>query len=114
MAPLAKSCWTGLLFSALAIIVVPGLANAASSWSWSWSSPSPYSYVNYSAVTGYFLQDLDSTDANTFDYVRNPLFPLILGSHERVTEGKKREIEERTNWNANIRERERKYQLLPF
>lgn len=27
------------------------------------------STVEYSAVTGYFLQDEDSTDASTFDYV---------------------------------------------
>jgi len=29
------------------------------------------STVKYSAVTGYFLQDEDSTDASTFDYVSN-------------------------------------------
>jgi hypothetical protein len=29
------------------------------------------STVQYSAVTGYFLQDEDSTDASTFDYVSN-------------------------------------------
>jgi hypothetical protein len=28
------------------------------------------SYIQYSTVTGYFLQDLDSTNATTFDYVR--------------------------------------------
>lgn len=27
------------------------------------------STINYSAVTGYFLQDEESTDASTFDYV---------------------------------------------
>lgn len=27
------------------------------------------STIEYSAVTGYFLQDEDSTDASTFDYV---------------------------------------------
>ncbi|KAL1966492.1 hypothetical protein VTN77DRAFT_4414 [Rasamsonia byssochlamydoides] len=53
MASLRKSC---LALAGLAIIT----AVAASS--------SPYSYVNYSTVTGYFLQDLDSTDADTFDY----------------------------------------------
>ncbi|KAI2825320.1 hypothetical protein CBS147321_10731 [Aspergillus niger] len=26
------------------------------------------SYINYTTVTGYFLQDEDSTDASTFDY----------------------------------------------
>jgi hypothetical protein len=29
------------------------------------------STVKYTAVTGYFLQDEDSTDASTFDYVSN-------------------------------------------
>jgi hypothetical protein len=28
------------------------------------------SYIQYSTVTGYFLQDLNSTDPSTFDYVR--------------------------------------------
>lgn len=27
------------------------------------------SYIEYSTVTGYFLQDLNSTNATTFDYV---------------------------------------------
>lgn len=27
-------------------------------------------YVNYTTVTGYFLQDANSTNATTFDYVR--------------------------------------------
>jgi hypothetical protein len=27
------------------------------------------SYIEYSTVTGYFLQDESSTDASTFDYV---------------------------------------------
>lgn len=30
------------------------------------------SAINYSAVTGYFLQDEESTDASTFDYVSEP------------------------------------------
>lgn len=30
----------------------------------------PQPYVNYSAVTGYFLQDAPATDPSTFDYVR--------------------------------------------
>lgn len=34
------------------------------------------STVKYSAVTGYFLQDEDSTDASTFDYV-SPLSNLL-------------------------------------
>lgn len=28
------------------------------------------SYINYTTITGYFLQDEPSTDAGTFDYVR--------------------------------------------
>lgn len=57
-AALRKTCYLTLA------LIVTGLANAASSTSLS-SSP----YVKYSTVTGYFLQDLNSTDASTFDYV---------------------------------------------
>jgi hypothetical protein len=37
------------------------------------------STVEYSAVTGYFLQDEDSTDASTFDYVSLPLSNVLGG-----------------------------------
>lgn len=33
------------------------------------------STINYSAVTGYFLQDEESTDASTFDYVSEVQIP---------------------------------------
>ena len=33
------------------------------------------STINYTAVTGYFLQDEDSTDASTFDYVSEVQIP---------------------------------------
>jgi hypothetical protein len=37
----------------------------------------PQPYVNYSAVTGYFLQDAPDTDPTTFDYVRTKTCTLI-------------------------------------
>lgn len=39
----------------------------------------PQPYVNYSAVTGYFLQDESNTDPTTFDYVRttSPSYTFI-------------------------------------
>lgn len=30
------------------------------------------SYINYTTVGGYFLQDLTTTNTSTFDYVRGP------------------------------------------
>lgn len=31
----------------------------------------PVSYINYTTVTGYFLQDVASTNASAFNYVRS-------------------------------------------
>lgn len=36
----------------------------------------PQPYVNYSAVTGYFLQDEPNADPTTFDYVQT--WPTLL------------------------------------
>lgn len=35
-------------------------------------------YIQYSVVPGYFLQDLNTTNASTFDFVRYPLAPPSL------------------------------------
>lgn len=34
------------------------------------------STINYTAVTGYFLQDEEATDASTFDYVSEAQIPV--------------------------------------
>lgn len=52
----------------------------ANSYAWPYSSAWPYpgqkSYLNisYSTVTGYLLQDVNSTNASTFDFVRKLIF----------------------------------------
>jgi len=43
------------------------------------------SYLNYSTVTGYFLQDDPATDPSTFDYVRLHItLSAPIGSHALV------------------------------
>lgn len=42
------------------------------------------SYVKYTTLTGYFLQDEANTDANTFNYVR-PLHKLKIISQSMLT-----------------------------
>lgn len=44
-------------------------------------SGSSSSYINYTSVTGYFLQDDPSTNASTFSYVGDPQ-GAILEPHE--------------------------------
>lgn len=38
--------------------------------------PTGYGYINYTTVTGYFLQDEPSTNATAFDYVSLTLVQL--------------------------------------
>lgn len=60
----------------LSLVLAASLAVAgASAWQY---GPQYYLNISYSTVTGYFLQDLSTTDASTFDYVRYSV--LIIGS----------------------------------
>lgn len=45
------------------------------------SAASSYAYIQYSTVTGYFLQDVNTTNATTFDYVRriDRRYPILEG-----------------------------------
>jgi hypothetical protein len=67
---------------ALGLALVLGLAGLALGR----ESAAPQPYVNYSTVTGYFLQDEPSTDPSTFNYVsrfcffpRSPPKMFVLG-----------------------------------
>ena len=40
-------------------------------------------YIQYSSVPGYFLQDLNTTNTSTFDFVGNP-FPITRQLFNRI------------------------------
>ena len=77
----------------LSSLLFAALSSAAGSYAWNQKPQHHQSYyvnISYSTVSGYFLQDLASTNAATFDYVgsashensslidRNHRLPLIL------------------------------------
>lgn len=43
------------------------------------SAASSFAYIQYSTVTGYFVQDVNSTNATTFDYVREKIDGILFG-----------------------------------
>ncbi|CRG85071.1 putative phosphomutase PMU1 [Talaromyces islandicus] len=79
----------------------PTSFNGAANGNAAWAAPQPY--VNYSAVTGYFLQDEPDTDPTTFDYTAVN-FGLINRTYPADTPWS---IAKLTQWERFYREVER-------